>query len=64
MSLKMANDFLCPKCKGYLNVANHIVFTAKTEKGKQGLIFLSPELGNYKTISHPSFQPKPCTIIS
>ena len=54
----MANDFLCPKCKGFLNVADYIVFAAKTKGGKSGLIFLSPELGNYKTTTHPAFKPK------
>jgi len=59
----MANDFLCPKCKGYLNVADHIVFAARTEGGKAGLIFLSSELGDYKTISHLSFKPKDGTHV-
>ena len=54
----MANDFLCPKCKGFLNVADYIVFAAKTQSGKSGMIFLNPELGNYKTTTHKTFKPK------
>jgi hypothetical protein len=33
-------------------------FSAKTRENKQGLIFLSPELGNYTTEHHPSFDIK------
>ncbi len=51
----MKNNFLCPKCKGHLNVADHIILSAKREKGERGLLLLHPELGNYQVVHHPSF---------
>ena len=52
----MAQDFICPYCKGKLNVKGFIVFSVKTKEGKSGLIFVSPELGNYQSFTHPSFK--------
>jgi uncharacterized protein YbaR (Trm112 family) len=52
----MAQDFICPYCKGKLNVKGFIVFSVKTKEDKRGLIFVSPELGNYQTFTHPSFR--------
>ena len=52
----MAQDFHCPYCKGILSVEEKIVFSVKTKSGAMGLIFLNPELGNYQTITHPSFE--------
>jgi Zn-finger nucleic acid-binding protein len=52
----MANTFMCPKCRGVLNVREYIVFSAKTGGDNRGLLFISPELGNYKLIKHPSFK--------
>lgn len=54
----MKNDFLCPYCKGKLNVHGNIVLSVRTESQKRGLVFLSPKLGNYETITHPSFEMK------
>jgi hypothetical protein len=34
------------------------VFSAKTKENEHGLIFLSPELGNYTTEHHPDFDIK------
>jgi len=49
----MANNFICPKCKGHLLVGGYVVFTVTTTKGKQGIILLSPDLGDYsKALSH------------
>ena len=54
----MKKDYLCPYCKGKLNVNKNIVLSVHTESNNRGLIFISPELGNYKTITHPSFEIK------
>ena len=51
----MANNFLCTYCKGYLNVSDYIVLTVRKKKGGRGLIFLSPQLGDYKKIHNPAF---------
>lgn len=51
----MKNDYLCPNCRGFLNVEQNICFSAKTKDGKVGLIYLNPEVGNYEFIKHPSF---------
>lgn len=51
----MKNNFLCPYCKGTLNVKGNIVFSVKTHSGKQGLVFVSPELGDYATTTNESF---------
>ena len=48
----MKNDFLCPKCRGYLNIGENVVFTVKKSNGDAGLLFLSPELGNYTSVKH------------
>lgn len=52
----MANDFLCPVCRGQLIIDNSLVISVKTKANKKGLIFLNPEIGNYAKISHPSFK--------
>ncbi len=43
----MRNDFICPKCKGYLNVGNRVIFTVKKSKWNGALLLLSPQLGDY-----------------
>ena len=48
-------NYLCPSCRGLLNVNQTIVFSAKTKKGKVGLILLSPEIGNYTIMKHLDF---------
>ena len=54
----MKNDFLCPYCKGKLNVKGNMVLSIKKEDQKRGLLFLSPNLGNYETTTNPSFKIK------
>lgn len=51
----MGDSFLCPKCSGHLKVGSSIVFSTRTKEGREGLILLSPRLGNYKIVNHPSF---------
>lgn len=50
------NDYLCPKCKGHLNVSESLVFATKTHRKHKGLILLSPKVGEYKYKHHPKFQ--------
>ncbi|MDX1699753.1 MAG: hypothetical protein R3250_03995 [Melioribacteraceae bacterium] len=52
----MKNNFLCPYCKGVLNVKENIVLTVRTQKLERGLVFISPKLGNYETTTHPTFK--------
>ena len=54
----MKNKYLCPFCKGHLEVEENIVITAKSKTGNMGLIFLSPCLGNYTVVKHPNFDYK------
>ncbi len=51
----MKQNFICPKCKGYLNVGNHIILVAEN-KGTRGLVLFNPELGNYTTEQNPEFK--------
>lgn len=49
-------DFQCPFCAGQLYLNERIVFTAQKHDGTRGLILLTPELGDYRAIKHPSFK--------
>lgn len=51
----MRESFLCPQCSGHLKVGDSVVFSTRTREGQTGLILLSPELGDYKVVNHPSF---------
>ena len=51
----MSNNFLCPQCRGNLNLDQYIVFSVKREDGKPGLIFLSEALGDYQSVASPNF---------
>jgi len=51
----MGNSYLCPQCSGHLKVGESVVFSTRSKKGETGLILLSPKLGHYEVINHPSF---------
>jgi len=52
----MKADFICPKCNGHLLVGDNIILAAKSRKeNKSGMILLSPDVGNYARIIHPTF---------
>ena len=51
----MSQHFICPRCKGYLNVGDHIILSAESNNKTPGLILFNPELGNYTTIKNPNF---------
>ena len=52
----MATDFKCPHCRNLLNLGENVVFSTRNSWGKQGLIILHPDLGNYTVIKHPGFE--------
>ncbi|MDB4533271.1 hypothetical protein N9242_00245 [Vicingaceae bacterium] len=49
------NDYICPDCKGHLNVGNYLVFATQTERRHKGLIMMSPVVGNYEYKHHNKF---------
>ncbi|MBK6966861.1 MAG: hypothetical protein IPH20_23910 [Bacteroidales bacterium] len=51
----MKNRFLCPSCRSDLKIKNSVIFSARTEKGINGLVLFSPELGNYSILHVPAF---------
>ena len=52
------NDFLCPKCKEHVRVGDHLIFKVKNSKNQSGLVLLSPQIGNYTSVKHPTFEIK------
>lgn len=50
------NDFLCPRCLGHIRVGDHIIFKVKNTGKHSGLLLLSPHIGNYTSVKHPSFE--------
>lgn len=50
------NDFLCPKCNGHIRVGDRVIFKVKNRKKKSGLVLLSPQIGNYSSVKHPTFE--------
>lgn len=52
----MKQSFICPRCKGYLNVGEHIILASESKNGEPGLILFNPELGNYTTLTNPEFK--------
>jgi hypothetical protein len=49
------NDFLCPKCREHIRVGDNIIFKVKNSKKQSALLLLSPQIGNYTSVKHPSF---------
>lgn len=54
----MAVEYLCKVCRGHLNVKTSIVLSASniSDRSQRGLVYLNPELGNYTSTTHPSFE--------
>jgi hypothetical protein len=52
------NDFICPKCKGHLRVGDSIIFKIKNSSKQNAIMLLSPQIGNYSSVKHPSFEIK------
>ena len=55
MSMK-DNDYMCPNCKGHLNVGDYLVFATKTKRKHKGLLMLNPKVGEYKYKHHSKFR--------
>lgn len=49
-------SFLCPQCNGHLRVGENIIFKVKNSRKQSGLILLSPQIGNYASLKHPTFE--------
>jgi uncharacterized protein YbaR (Trm112 family) len=52
----MKPNFICPKCRGFLNVGDQIILVAESKQKSTGLILFSPEIGNYSTSRNPEFK--------
>jgi len=54
----MAVEYLCKVCKGHLNVKTSIILSAMNihDREQRGLVYLNPDLGNYTSTTHPSFE--------
>ncbi|KAB2871724.1 MAG: hypothetical protein F9K37_02445 [Bacteroidales bacterium] len=55
----MKTDFLCPKCSGYLSVGQNVIFQIRNRENVGGLLLLSPIIGDYTYVMHPSFKISP-----
>lgn len=49
------NDFLCPACNEHLRIGDQIIFKVRNNAKQNALLLLSPQIGNYTSIKHPSF---------
>ncbi len=52
----MEKHYTCPDCNGHLKVGEYIILMVKNQAKQKGLILLHPEIGNYTSLKHPSFQ--------
>jgi uncharacterized protein YbaR (Trm112 family) len=52
----MEKQYICPSCKGHLKVGDFIILLAKNKSKSKGFLLLHPEVGNYTSLKHPSFQ--------
>ena len=50
------HDFVCPKCKEHIRVGDNIIFKVKNSRKQSGLLLLNPQIGNYTSVKHPSFE--------
>ncbi|HAM09839.1 MAG: hypothetical protein A2X05_11110 [Bacteroidetes bacterium GWE2_41_25] len=50
------NNFLCPHCDGNIRVGDNVIFKVRNKKKQSGLLLLSPQIGNYTSVKHPSFE--------
>ncbi|MEI6123600.1 MAG: hypothetical protein WCQ95_08230 [Bacteroidota bacterium] len=52
----METNYICPFCKGHLNVGDNIVLIAHNQNKKQGIVFLHTEIGNYTSQMNSTLQ--------
>jgi len=51
----MENTFICPYCRGHLQVGDEVIFRVRNQKKKVGLLLLSAQIGNYYSTKNPEF---------
>jgi hypothetical protein len=54
----MERNYHCPFCHGQLYINERIIFSIQNEQDQKGLILLTPDLGDYRAMKHPSFKIK------
>ena len=54
----MKRNYKCPICRSYIRVGDYIVLSVKNPLNETGLVFLSPEIGDYAKKTHPKFKLK------
>ena len=59
----MEVNYLCPKCKSFLNIADKIVLSFKIKDKQEGLILFEKELGNYEIKKHDIIEYKKGDIL-
>ncbi|RZT95978.1 hypothetical protein EV201_0607 [Ancylomarina subtilis] len=52
----MGTNYLCPHCRGILNVKEYLIFAAKNSNNESGLLLLHPEIGNYTSFKNKDFK--------
>jgi hypothetical protein len=60
----LPNKYLCPKCSSGLLENDKIVIFAKAKDGSEGLISLSPEIGNYSVDFPDTLNANPGDLLS
>jgi len=60
----MNNYYICPKCRSQLMAGDKIVISAKAKDQSEGLISLSPEIGNYNVGFPPTLNYKKGDLLS
>ncbi len=51
----MVNDFFCPRCMGFLNVGENIIFAVRKKNGDRGILFLKASAGEYGVMHHENY---------
>lgn len=54
----MKRNYKCPVCRSFIRVGDYIVLSVKSPVNETGLVFLSPEIGDYAKVTHPKFKLK------
>lgn len=52
----MEKQYVCPHCSTHVKIDNFIILLGRNNKNEKGLLLLHPEVGNYSSIKHPSFE--------
>ena len=52
----METNYLCPHCRGILNIKGDIILSAQNSKNEVGLLLMHPEIGNYTMTKNATFE--------